>query len=455
MKSRLGGGRWKWLMCLALGTADAFHENVETTSLEDAAELGHELQHGGLESESESTDEWIASFERSFRAAAAERDAAEIAKPLKDRVADLDVEMKGLEAERGGDSAALSPRVDVPVLYINVDGHKGRGDFMEAQLAGEGAPSVTRIDGVLMTQADVTSGRYGDYEFPGGPSELGCTLSHMAAARHIVEHDLHMGLVVEDDVSFALSHRWPCKLTQMLPPPDQQTWTAIQLGFIDKIDGTNQLTSNAGLNRWYPQPGFVIDTGNAPGAFSYVLSRFGAERLMKATRNGTYLSKAKLGTAHGLVEDVMFRSMGATIFHIWPRLLFPQNSGRALGSTSQSRAAHVKCAVSTIKVAVKAWPKSLLAGSDQFIAQQAMCKAEGAHGGNIRDDDKCGPMNGGAVCDLQASAGPCCSPFGYCGNQPGHCDWLGLGYARNVGLTLTYRTYLEAHGISLSPPSLH
>jgi GR25 family glycosyltransferase involved in LPS biosynthesis len=278
--------------------------------------------------------------------------------------------------------------VDVAVLFINVKGHTARLDFMSEQLGkvGERAKAVVRIDGVRVTQADIDSKKYGDYPFAGGTSELGCTLSHLAAARHIVENDLPMALVIEDDVSFALSHRWPCKLTQMLPPPvtDKKSpnqWTAIQLGYIDMIDGTNELTSNdhPGLE----ETGFVIESGYRSGAYGYVLSQLGARQLLAATRNGTYLGRAAIGTDHGVADEVVFGFRGANTLRIWPRLLFPQNAAKGLGSTihDASSGAHVKWALTTIKVAVTTWlhwaeSYGEWAGSKTALAQQAMCKLQ-------------------------------------------------------------------------------
>ena len=112
------------------------------------------------------------------------------------------------------------------MLYINVDGHQHRQDFMEAQLAGEGAPSVTRLAGAVVKSV----APYTDYTGM-ALSETGCSLSHLKAARHIVENGLPMALVLEDDVSFALSHRWPCKLSELVP--QDPNWTTQQLGYVD------------------------------------------------------------------------------------------------------------------------------------------------------------------------------------------------------------------------------
>ena len=104
-------------------------------------------------------------------------------------------------------------KIDVPVLYINMDKHKERRKFLEAQL--EGVTSITRVPGVLVTDKQhhplppnsVTKG------------ELGCAMAHRNAWQTFMDNkDWEKVLILEDDASLKLSARWKDSLSHLHGP---------------------------------------------------------------------------------------------------------------------------------------------------------------------------------------------------------------------------------------------
>ena len=103
-------------------------------------------------------------------------------------------------------------KLDIPVLYINMDKHKERRKFIEAQL--NGVTSVTRVPGVLVTDKkhkplpphSVTNG------------ELGCAMAHRNAWQTFMDKDWEKVLILEDDASLKLSSRWRESLSHIQTP---------------------------------------------------------------------------------------------------------------------------------------------------------------------------------------------------------------------------------------------
>jgi hypothetical protein len=104
-------------------------------------------------------------------------------------------------------------KVDLPVLYINMDKHKERRKSMEEQL--KGVTSVTRIPGVLVTDkkhqplppSGITKG------------ELGCFMAHRNAWQTFMDNeDWEKVLILEDDAALRLSSRWRRRLSELQTP---------------------------------------------------------------------------------------------------------------------------------------------------------------------------------------------------------------------------------------------
>jgi len=104
-------------------------------------------------------------------------------------------------------------KIDIPVLYINMDKHKERRKFMEGQL--EGVTSITRVAGVLVT----------DKEYQNIPphsvtkGELGCAMAHRNAWKIFMDRsDWVKVLILEDDACLKLSSRWKDSLSHLHVP---------------------------------------------------------------------------------------------------------------------------------------------------------------------------------------------------------------------------------------------
>ena len=104
-------------------------------------------------------------------------------------------------------------KIDVPVLYINMDKHTERRKSMEAQL--EGVTSVTRVPGVLVT--DKKYQPLPPYSVTKG--ELGCTMAHRNAWQTFMDNkDWEKVLILEDDAALRLSSRWKKRLSELQTP---------------------------------------------------------------------------------------------------------------------------------------------------------------------------------------------------------------------------------------------
>ena len=104
-------------------------------------------------------------------------------------------------------------KVDLPVLYINMDKHKERRKSMEAQL--KGVTSVTRIPGVLVTDKEHQS--LPPHSVTKG--ELGCAMAHRNAWKTFMENkDWEKVLILEDDAALKLSSRWRESLSRIQAP---------------------------------------------------------------------------------------------------------------------------------------------------------------------------------------------------------------------------------------------
>ena len=101
-------------------------------------------------------------------------------------------------------------KLDVPILYINMNEQVERREHMEAQL--KNMVNVTRIPGVKVNMKSYT----GDFTIR--ECELGCFLAHMEALKTILEKGWKKALILEDDASLKLSSRWPQPLSEIICP---------------------------------------------------------------------------------------------------------------------------------------------------------------------------------------------------------------------------------------------
>jgi hypothetical protein len=119
-------------------------------------------------------------------------------------------------------------KIDIPVFYINMDKSTDRNKHMIKQFNEYNVQDYTRIPAingrVLDNMTDTTFTVNGDptpYKLVNTsstkePAYIGCTLSHLYAAKMIVDKKLPYALVLEDDMHFGLVKTWKKPLSQIV-----------------------------------------------------------------------------------------------------------------------------------------------------------------------------------------------------------------------------------------------
>ena len=103
-------------------------------------------------------------------------------------------------------------KIDLPVLYINMDKSKDRRRSIEDQLDGIQYPLV-RIPGVVVSDDDMRKYRKGSKK-----SVAGCYLAHVNAMLEMLDRNWDKALIIEDDACFRLSEQWPYSLSELDSP---------------------------------------------------------------------------------------------------------------------------------------------------------------------------------------------------------------------------------------------
>ena len=95
-------------------------------------------------------------------------------------------------------------KIDLPIIYINMDDATERRELMEDQLKDLETP-VVRVPGVRVND---------------GPKRAvkGCFLAHLNAMREFLGRGWSRCLILEDDASLRLSSRWKLRLSQLEYP---------------------------------------------------------------------------------------------------------------------------------------------------------------------------------------------------------------------------------------------
>lgn len=102
-------------------------------------------------------------------------------------------------------------KLDIPILYINMDKDVYRRKFIEEQL--QGVDNIHRIEGVVIDNVKTYIPKYAITK-----NEMGCFMAHINAIKKIISSNLEKALIIEDDVSFRLSSRWDKPLSQLKTP---------------------------------------------------------------------------------------------------------------------------------------------------------------------------------------------------------------------------------------------
>lgn len=116
-------------------------------------------------------------------------------------------------------SSNAAPLPPLPILVINLRGSTGRWSKASAELTAAGLvfERLEAVDGRLLPQAELdrlAPWDQGAFFKPLSPGEVGCYLSHLAAAKRIVTEGWPRALVLEDD--FLLDADFSDRLADLL-----------------------------------------------------------------------------------------------------------------------------------------------------------------------------------------------------------------------------------------------
>ena len=116
-------------------------------------------------------------------------------------------------------SSNAAPLPTLPILVINLRGSTGRWSKASAELAAAGLAfeRLEAVDGRLLPQVELDRLAPWDqaaFFKPLSPGEVGCYLSHLAAAERIVREGWPRALVLEDD--FLLGEGFGARLADLL-----------------------------------------------------------------------------------------------------------------------------------------------------------------------------------------------------------------------------------------------
>ena len=116
-----------------------------------------------------------------------------------------------LEDEHRKTEPVQLEKIDIPIIYINMDKSTNRRKFIENQLRG--VKNVIRVPGVVVTDEEMK-------KYPEGTTKgvVGCYLAHINAMKEISKNGWDRALILEDDACLRLSSRWTKKLSELKYP---------------------------------------------------------------------------------------------------------------------------------------------------------------------------------------------------------------------------------------------
>lgn len=103
-------------------------------------------------------------------------------------------------------------KIDIPILYVNMDRSVSRRKFMEAQTQDLSVP-VVRVTGVLVKDKELS-----EYTSSSNRGAVGCFLAHRNAMKEFIKRGWDSALILEDDGCLGMSNRWSSKLSELECP---------------------------------------------------------------------------------------------------------------------------------------------------------------------------------------------------------------------------------------------
>jgi hypothetical protein len=180
------------------------------------------------------------------------------------------------------------------------------------------------------------------------------TLSHLSAARQMVADNLSAALIVEDSAHFGLAPRWPFRLSELVAQLPA-TWTTLQLHHTADLTYAPPMgDAPVGLT--------IVPYGGSTmsGTVAYLLSRRGADALMRCTRAGRAVHRKGLATRNGLTDTILFEFPHAEPWALWPRYIFghPRFHAPSLKVGVRQALREARIAHGIVDHAKATWPKA-------------------------------------------------------------------------------------------------
>jgi glycosyl transferase family 25 len=165
--------------------------------------------------------------------------------------------------------------MDLPILLLNLDRSPERLEAMSARLSALGLSfeRMPAVDGSQLSRADVAErfpGLLHDFDASVGRGALGCYMSHINAARLILERDYPAACILEDDAEFSQDFG----LFMRAAYPAQAE--AIKLECTSKRRWIPCLS----ITRLHRRRVAYVPGTNANGSACYILTRAGAQKIV-------------------------------------------------------------------------------------------------------------------------------------------------------------------------------
>lgn len=156
------------------------------------------------------------------------------------------------------------PKVDIPVLYINLDGSTKRQKFIEDQFIKYSIKGI-RVSGVrgtalksLRKSSDGEEIQFENNFTSLTPSEVGCTLAHFKAIRTAYDNGYDVAMIIEDDCCFDLLPFWEMSISDVLKiaPPD---WNIIQMYHLNSPSSQELFVKHENGNYYWSNTCYIIN----------------------------------------------------------------------------------------------------------------------------------------------------------------------------------------------------
>jgi len=214
-------------------------------------------------------------------------------------------------------------RINIPVLYINLDKNPDRNEFMKGQFKKYGikAERVKGVYGKELSNKDL-SGPQDEIQFVNyykklTPGEVGCDLAHLRALKIAYDRKYPLTMILEDDCCFDLLPFWNKSIDQVIKeaPPDWEILQMYSFKCLFKKEGPYMKHKKGSDYCW--------------STACYIINAKGVDSIMKQSWNGTMFNigtpadEAKT-TTHGGTADALIYDMCNTYVYTIP-MVFAYN----------------------------------------------------------------------------------------------------------------------------------